>query len=104
MSDRRTAKECSNMSELRAAIDSIDRDLIELLAERVGYIDRAAQLKPAEGLPARTTDRIAAVVANVRALAEDKDLDPDLAEQIWRLFIEWAIVREEKVLGPSVEE
>ena len=92
------------MTELRDAIDSIDRELIDLLAVRAGYIDRAAVLKQGEAIPARTNGRIAEVIANVRGLALARDLDPDLAEDIWRLFIEWAIAHEEKTLGPSVEE
>lgn len=93
------AGECQSMAELRAQIDDLDRALIALLARRVGYIDRAIELKPAEGLPARIEPRVAGVLANVRAAAAANAFDPDLAEQLWRLIIEWSIAREERVLG-----
>ncbi len=92
------------MAELRVQIDRLDRQLIALLAERAGYIDRAAQLKPAEGLPARIDARVNEVKANVRAEAVAKGLDPDLAEGVWSQLIDWSIAREEKTLGRDEQE
>ncbi len=97
---RRTPpKQCQSMAELRLQIDRIDADLIALLAERSGYIDRAVDLKKIENLPARTTNRVEEVVQNVRALAQAQGLDPQLAEVLWRDLIEWAIAREAVHLG-----
>ena len=93
------ASECSTMVELRAEIDRIDAGLVELLAERITYIDRAAELKPGLGLPARIDDRVEEVVAKVRASAVARGVDPDLAEALWRRLIDWSIAREEVVLG-----
>ena len=45
---------------------------------------------------ARAEDRVAEVVANVRALAQARDLDPDLAERLWSELIEWSIARERR--------
>lgn len=95
----RLPADCHNMTELRVEIDRLDGEIVALIARRVGYIDRAAELKPAEGLPARIEDRVEAVVANVRARAEAAGLDPDLVEGLWRPMIDWSIAREEKVLG-----
>lgn len=86
---------CTDMASLRPQIDAIDAALIDLLAERSRYIDRAAEIKKGVGLPARITDRVEEVVRNVRDRAALQGLDPDLAEQIWRDLIEWSITREE---------
>ena len=93
------ASECGTMAEVRAEIDRINAALVALLAERTTYIDRAAQLKPALGLPARIEDRVEEVVAKVRATAMARGVDPDLAEGLWRRLIDWSIAREERVLG-----
>lgn len=90
---------CKNMTELRAAIDILDAELIELLASRAVYIDRAIYLKSQEGLPARIDARVENVVMRVRETAKEKGLDPELAEGLWRQLIEWSIAREEEVLG-----
>lgn len=82
------------MAELRVQIDDLDRELIGLLAERAGYIDRAVTLKQNENLNARITSRVEQVVNNVRSHADTQGLDPDLAETLWRSLIEWAIARE----------
>ncbi len=92
-------QDCHSMQELRTQIDKLDFQLIEMLVTRAGYIDRAAQLKPAEGLPARIPDRVEDVVQRVRASSDDLGMDPDLAEQMWRILIDWSIAREERVLG-----
>jgi isochorismate pyruvate lyase len=92
-------KSCNSMAELRAGIDALDVEIMALLAQRAGFIDRAIELKPAEGIPARATDRVEEVVANARRNATNADLDPNLAERLWREMIEWSIAREERVLG-----
>ncbi|MBY8975542.1 chorismate mutase [Rhodobacteraceae bacterium NNCM2] len=89
------------MAALRLAIDKLDRDLVGRLAERQGLIERAAELKSANGLPARIPERVEQVVAQVRANAAGKGLDPDLVEGIWRSLIEHAIGVEEQTLGPG---
>lgn len=89
------------MAELRAEIDALDGELVALLVRRAGYIDRAAALKPGEGLPARIPARVDEVLANVRARAGAAGLDPDLAERLWRELIEWSIRREEGVMGST---
>ncbi len=91
--------DCRNMAELRVQIDALDGQIVAMLKRRAGYIDRAAELKPAEGLPARIDDRVEEVVARVRRRAEAEGLEPELVESVWRLLIEWSIAREEKVLG-----
>lgn len=90
---------CDSMQDLRVEIDKLDQHLIELLVIRSGYIDRAAELKPAEALPARIPARVEEVVQNVRAKALESGMDPDLAERLWRILIDWSIAREERVLG-----
>lgn len=92
-------QDCHNMAELRAEIDALDAAIVALLARRASYIDRAAELKPAEGLPARIEARVEDVVEKVRLRAEAEGFDPALTEAMWRLMIEWSIAREERVLG-----
>lgn len=94
-------QDCGTMQELRKQIDTLDRQLIELLVTRATYIDRASELKPGEGLPARIPERVEDVVQKVRSNSVDLGLDPDLAERLWRILIDWSIAREERVLGPS---
>ena len=90
-------EECRNMDDVRAEIDRIDRALVDLVAERFGYVDRAWQLKknPAD---ATVPWRINQVIAKVRARAQEKGVPPQLAEAIWRQMIGWFIQFEEAKL------
>ena len=53
------------LGDVRASIDRVDRDIVDLLAERRGYALQAARLKTAMKDPARE----AQVLSNVTALA-----------------------------------
>ena len=88
-----------DMAHLRREIDALDRTLVDLLAQRARLIDRAVELKPGEGMPARINARVDEVLGNVRASAVAAGWDADLAEALWRQLVEWSIAREEKVLG-----
>ena len=85
---------CKTMAELRTQIDAIDAELVHLLSDRSGYIDRAINLKQIEGLPARIVDRVDEVLDNVQKNAANHGLDPELTQTLWRELIEWSIQRE----------
>lgn len=87
------------MAELRVQIDLLDREILDLLALRQSHIDRAAQLKPNEGMPARIASRVEGVIDNVRAAAVASGFEADLAEKMWRMMIDAMIAREEAVIG-----
>ncbi len=98
------AADLASMADLRTAIDQLDRAIVDLLARRADYIDRAIALKPGEAMQARIPERVEQVVANVRARAGQVALDPDLVEMLWRGLIDWSIRREERVLGPAPDQ
>jgi len=88
-----------DMAALRARIDAVDAQLMALMAHRHALIDRAAQIKAGNGLPARIEARVEQVVANVRDHARDHGLDPDLYDRLWRQLIEAAIAQEDRQLN-----
>ena len=90
--------DCNSMDELRHQIDKLDVKIIELLANRSEFIDRATELKKSNGMPARIPERIESVVSNARNAAEELDLDSDLVEKIWRILIDWSIQREAEII------
>jgi isochorismate pyruvate lyase len=84
---------CADMAGLRAAIDTLDRHLVALLALRQGYMERAAVLKPRREL-VRDEPRIEDVVQKVLAEARKAGLSPAIAEPVWRTLIERCIAHE----------
>ena len=90
--------DCQNMADIRAEIDRLDSSVMALLAQRAAYIERAAQIKVRDGLPARLTDRVSQVLANVAVHAVGAGLPPAPYVEMWRVLIEAAIAREEEIL------
>jgi len=93
----RKPQDCPSMDEVRVEIDRIDEALVELMAERFTYVDRAWQLKKSPD-DAVVPWRIQQVVDRVKAQAEEKGLPPELAESLWRQMIGWFIQYEEERL------
>jgi isochorismate pyruvate lyase len=94
----RLPADCENMEQVRAEIDRLDAAILDLVAERFGYVDRAWQLKKTKE-EATVPWRIQQVIDRVRARASEKGLPPELAEAMWRQMIGWFIQYEEQKLG-----
>jgi isochorismate pyruvate lyase len=78
------------MAEVRAAIDTLDRQIVALLGERFGYLEAAARIK--QSVQAiRDEARIDEVIANVRVLAAQEGVPPDIAAQLYRALIEASV-------------
>ena len=93
---------CENMEQVRAEIDRLDLAILDLVAERFGYVDRAWQLKSRRE-DAVVPWRIQQVIDRVRARAQERGVPPELAEALWRQMIGWFIQYEEEKLsnGPA---
>lgn len=89
----RAPEDCNTMPELRGEIDCIDRALVQLLAERQRYIERAAYIKGERAL-VHDDARIEDVVSKVLAQARLAGLDVRIAEPVWRTLISRCIAHE----------
>lgn len=89
----RAPEACDTMTDVRAGVDALDRELVALLARRQAYVAAAARIKAARSA-VRDVARIEAVVANVRAAAAEAGLSAAIAEPVWRLLIERCIAHE----------
>ena len=93
--------DCADMSQVRAEIDRIDEALVDLIAERFGYVDRAWQLKKNTPEGATVPWRIQQVIDKVKARAKDKELPPDIVDMVgaqWKNMIGWFVQYEEEQL------
>jgi isochorismate pyruvate lyase len=99
----RQPAECRDMTEVRAEIDRIDKGLVDAIAERFGYVERAWQLKLEARQEANVPWRNQQVIDKVRARATQTGVPPDLIEALWRQMIGWFIQYEEEKLRPRLE-
>jgi isochorismate pyruvate lyase len=93
--------ECADMSQVRAEIDRLDEALVDLIAERFGYVDRAWQLKKNTPEGATVPWRIQQVIDKVKVRAKERELPPDIVDMIgaqWKNMIGWFVQYEEEQL------
>lgn len=100
---QRAPRDCEDLSHVRVEIDRVDNALVDMIAERFGYVERAWQIKLGLGQEANVPWRNQQVIDKVRARAEAKGLPPDLAEAMWRQMIGWFIQYEEEKLKDQLE-
>ena len=100
----RPPAECTDLSQVRIEIDRLDNDLVDLIAERFGYVERAWQIKLGLKQEASVPWRNQQVIDKVRARAVDKGVPPDLCEALWRQMIGWFIQYEEEKLRGELED
>ena len=78
----------TELLEVREKIDAIDRKLLELLAERFALTHQAGLLKANLELEAVDTVRKAQKLANLRALCEEYELNPDFVTVLFTSIME----------------
>ena len=85
--------DCRTMAEVRAGVDALDGQIVALIAERFGYMDAAARIKPARDA-VRDEDRKAQVLAHVRSLAEEEGIPAQVVAEAYDRLIEGSIAYE----------
>lgn len=79
----------TSLNEIRTAIDSLDARIVGLIAERQAWVVRAGELKRGDAQDSvRAPARVDAVIAKVRALAEENGAVPDVVERTYRAMID----------------
>lgn len=75
------------LAALRERIDSLDRQLLDILALRLDVCHEVARLKEHSDTPIIQPERVRAVVTTRRQYAIDRGVDPDFAEDIMRILL-----------------
>jgi chorismate mutase / prephenate dehydrogenase len=84
------------LDELRERVSEIDRQMISLVAERKAVSEEVARVKRATGRPTRDYERERDVILGVRAMATERGVSPELAEQLLRLLIRSSLTTQEQ--------
>lgn len=94
MSDTiKSPEDCMTMIDVRAGVDALDRELVELLATRFGYMRAAARIKPERGM-VRDEARKAQVIAQAKAAAFELGVPVGLVADFWERLVEASIAYE----------
>jgi isochorismate pyruvate lyase len=89
----KTPTDCNSLSDVRAAIDHVDEQVIALLGLRSDYVRAAARFKTSESAVA-APERQSAMLQVRRGWARREGLDPDFIEKLYRDLVAYFIARE----------
>jgi chorismate mutase/prephenate dehydrogenase len=84
------------LDELRSELSAVDRQLVELIAERQRLVSVIGRSKQSTGTGTRDYAREKDVLDMGRAQAEELGIDPDLAENVLRQLIRSSLASQEK--------
>ncbi len=93
------------MTDIRAAIDTLDTQIVALIGERQRWVERAAVAKRGQDTGAvRAPARVEQVIGKVRSLATSADASPAVVEATYRAMIGAFIELELQSLEDSSSE
>ena len=75
------------LTNLRDRIDTIDRQIVELLAKRQNEVETMVSVKKAHNLPAYHPAREEDIISDRRRKGEGIGLDPDYLEELFRTIL-----------------
>ena len=86
----------STLEELRARLDRIDAQLVELIAERQATIAGISSVKRSTGSPLRDFKRESQVFERVQQRAAELGVEPRVAREVMRHLIRYSLTVQEK--------
>ncbi|WP_438729505.1 chorismate mutase [Parasphingorhabdus sp. DH2-15] len=84
---------CETMADVRAGVDSLDKDIVDLLTVRFDYMAAAARIK-ARRNAVRDEDRKQEVIKNAVAYAQQNGLPEQAIRELWDHLVEASIAYE----------
>ena len=86
-------KQCNTLEEARTQIDSVDEEIVKLIALRNDYIKQIAHFKTTIE-EVKAEDRIEEVISKVRQQAISLDLSPNLMNDLYVRMIDGMVESE----------
>lgn len=86
------------LDALRARIDVLDEDMVDILAQRMCLVDQIGEVKKKGGIGIVQIERWNTVSQHTRDLAASKGLDTAFIEEIYKAIHQLSIKRQEEVM------
>jgi chorismate mutase/prephenate dehydratase len=87
-----------DLAALRDRIESIDRQIIALLAERLAIVEDVVAAKLASASPFRDREREESLLARLREIAAAAGLDPHQIERMYRVVMDMSVAHQERTV------
>ncbi len=87
---RNEPENCKTIEDVRFEIDSIDSEIIKLIARRGGYVKSAAKFKT-DTKSVKAEDRVKSMIDIRRKWATEQAINPDFIESQFRAMVQYFI-------------
>lgn len=88
----------NELRSLRSSLELLDQELLALLTRRMSCARRIANAKREASLPIRDEHQEKEVLERVRQLGDERGLNPDRVEALFRLLLDWSVELQKEVL------
>ena len=88
-----------SLESLRGNIDELDRRLIEVLANRMNYVDEIAHLKKKSDVTILQVSRYHKMLEDRILQAKNKNINPDFIKGIFEVIHQNSIKRQEAIMN-----
>lgn len=85
-----------DLQDLRNRLNQLDRQLLELIAERQGVVEQVGELKRSSSQATRDYEREKQVLDGARKNARELGVAPEIAADVMRLLIKTSLTRQER--------
>ncbi len=75
------------LEDLRKQIDELDCELLEVISRRLALMPKVADVKREQNASVNQEDRERELMANMRKMAQEREMSPDFVERIMREII-----------------
>src|SRR5512138_1594911 len=88
----------AEIGTLRERIETIDRQIIALIAERLRIVEDVAEAKLATASPFRDREREGHLMTRLRAIAVEAGVDPHQIETMYRVVMDMSVAHQEQAV------
>lgn len=91
----------NDLAAFRSAIDALDAQLLETLANRFAVTRQVGQYKATHELPVQDSSREQAQLERLRGLATEHGLDPDFVAELWTLLFRTVVAEHQAIAAAT---
>jgi isochorismate pyruvate lyase len=95
-------EEYHSLGEVREKIDEIDNEIIRLIGKRSAFIEEIVIYKNSID-EVYAIDRYNDVIKRRREIAVENKLDPDVIEKIYRIMMDYFIIKQLELLKNKIK-
>jgi chorismate mutase len=90
-----------DLADIRVQLDALDRQLVQILAERSRLVSQVIEYKRARSMKVVDRQREDDMLAHIEIVAQEAGLDPRIARSVLSAIIDAFTILEVEQLGPD---